>query len=90
MTGGVLFLRRINEGFLNRNYLVPTDLTADDEALLLDLLRQQAELVGSETAAAILQRWEEEKTGFVKCIPLARLMRVPPAGAPAAVTSSKA
>jgi glutamate synthase domain-containing protein 3 len=75
MTGGVLFLRRSNQGFLNDNYLEAFELTRDDEALLVNLLQRHAEAVGSAPARALLEVWEREKSGFVRCTPVAARRR---------------
>ncbi|MBP1654879.1 MAG: glutamate synthase large subunit, partial [Bacteroidetes bacterium] len=75
MTGGVLFLRRSNQGFLNGNYLEAFELTRDDEALLVNLLQRHAEAVGSAPARALLEVWEREKSGFIRCTPVAARRR---------------
>jgi glutamate synthase domain-containing protein 3 len=90
MTGGVLYIRRPNAGFLNRNYLTPQELTADDEALLLALLVQHAGHVGSATARVLIERWDEEKQGFIRCTPLTQLQRAASAEPSGALTLSRA
>ena len=75
MTGGVLYMRRDNEQFANRNYLALSDLDADDEDRILTLLRRHAELTESATARATLDRWESEKILFARFLSKAAVRR---------------
>ena len=88
MTGGVLFLRRSNQSFLNRNYLEPVDLTAEDEALLLNLLRRHVESVNSAPARLLMDGWENERSGFIRCVPIAAMKRPARSSEPATADTS--
>jgi glutamate synthase domain-containing protein 2/glutamate synthase domain-containing protein 1/glutamate synthase domain-containing protein 3 len=90
MTGGVLYIRRTNEGYLNRNYIQFSDLDAEDEAVLAGLLRRQADCVGSATARLLLERWDDEKSGFIRCGPPRRRKSAPGVEGSVAAIAAKA
>jgi glutamate synthase domain-containing protein 2/glutamate synthase domain-containing protein 3 len=71
MTGGSLFIRRENAIQANRNYVAPTDLTPEDEEIILSLLKRHADLTGSASARLLLEQWPAGKETFVRLLPLA-------------------
>ncbi|MEM6369433.1 MAG: glutamate synthase large subunit [Myxococcota bacterium] len=75
MTGGELFLRAECLPLVNTEYIVARDLSTEDQARLVHLVRRHAELTGSASAARLLEN--EDWTSFRRFIPRALSVRPP-------------
>ncbi|MBX0289163.1 glutamate synthase large subunit [Hymenobacter sp. HSC-4F20] len=72
MSGGIAWVYDADGSFpanCNPEMVELDPLDAEDEAQIQDLLRQHAELTGSQLAAFLLSNWPEEAGKFVKVFP---------------------
>lgn len=69
MTGGVLFLSTEYRRYLNREYLIEEELTPEDEAYLLPLLKEYLGETGSRRAHEILSDPKVLGRYLMRCVP---------------------
>lgn len=69
MTGGVLFLRKNQAHQVNDEYVTPTVPAEKSFRQLKMLLTDYHEHTGSETAASILEDWQNQKDSFLMLVP---------------------
>ncbi|MCC5915146.1 MAG: glutamate synthase large subunit [Balneolaceae bacterium] len=73
MTGGVLYLREEEVHQINDEYITPVKMDDKSADELHKLLKEYHAETGSNRASAILDKWEKEKTRFVKLMPVSVL-----------------
>jgi len=73
MTGGRLFLYGDQEEFVNKEYIAPVDLTAEDTSELKSILEDYLKETDSNTAQFILMHWETAQGNFKKYVPLSQV-----------------
>jgi len=70
MTGGDLYLLREYAVNTNREYITGSDLDADNERNLGEVLKDYARETGSASAKYFLENWDEAKRGFIRFTPV--------------------
>ena len=71
MTGGILFLQRQYDRYVNSTYLSRVDMNTDESEEFRNLLTAYVDAVGSETAKHLLERWDSTLTEFAAYLPVA-------------------
>jgi len=69
MTGGVLFLRKSQAHQVNDEYIAPAAPDEKSFRQLNILLTDYEKKTGSQTAAAILADWQNQKDSFLMLVP---------------------
>jgi glutamate synthase (NADPH/NADH) large chain/glutamate synthase (ferredoxin) len=75
MTGGIAYLFPTSDSWrehLNEDFVRAEMMTPADEDVVLRLLRQHGFHCGSVIGEGILERWDEERLGFFRIVPLAQ------------------
>jgi glutamate synthase domain-containing protein 3 len=75
MTGGVLYMRRENEQYVNAGYLAAGAWREEDDQEFLALLRTYAHLTESASARSLLEGWELHRGAFGRYLPLTSVSR---------------
>jgi glutamate synthase domain-containing protein 2/glutamate synthase domain-containing protein 1/glutamate synthase domain-containing protein 3 len=71
MTGGILYLQKQYDRFVNNVYLSQVDMNADESDAFRNVLTEYADAVGSETAKRLLDRWDITLSEFAAYLPKA-------------------
>jgi len=69
MTGGVVYLLRQHEAFVNRSYLEAQPIEEGDDTELHGLIREYWKETSSRRAQSLLDYWPETRNQFMRCIP---------------------